>query len=88
LELWSLWLGKGWISRYACGFTPAFGRAECRFRGGFRREAEASLYLEATIKAKARATQRQQQKQGKSKGKNKRQRRNAGVSPLRHSQKA
>jgi hypothetical protein len=38
------------MSRSAFGFTPAFGRAEHRFRGGFRREAEASPYLAATAK--------------------------------------
>jgi hypothetical protein len=40
-------------SRSACGFTPAFGRVERRFPGGFRRETEASLYLEATTTATA-----------------------------------
>jgi hypothetical protein len=39
-------------------FTPAFGRVECRFAAVFRREAEASLYLEAKARTKTAARAR------------------------------
>jgi hypothetical protein len=54
---WGFWLDwrRYGISRFALGFIPAFGRVECRFATGFRREAEASLYLAATATANARA---------------------------------
>jgi hypothetical protein len=56
-------LKRNGISRFAFGFTPAFGRAERRFAAGFRREAEASLYLAATA-----TTEQQQQIQNNCRG--------------------
>ena len=49
--------------RSGCAFTPAFGREERRFRGGFleRPKAEALGYLEAS--ARQRQLQRQLQLQ-------------------------
>jgi len=52
--------------RSGCAFTPAFGREERRFRGGFleRPKAEALGYLEAsaTTTATAKGVQLQQQR--------------------------
>jgi hypothetical protein len=39
------------FSRFGFAFAPAFGRAEAAFVAGWRREAEASLYLAATATA-------------------------------------
>jgi hypothetical protein len=50
-----LWLTRAFGRSSPSGFAPAFGRAVGRFAARFRREAKASLYLEAFVGLKPHA---------------------------------